>query len=339
VSGEPSGSPRLERPARAPLGGVCAALARTTGTDPVLWRVGAVVLTVFHGLGIVLYLLGYVLIPAEGEEHSLGQRLVRGPDRRLTGGQVVLLVVLAGGVVALQSSDGLLVVLLLAGLAWLWWHNHDRTAPASSPPSAFAVTPPPVPARSRSPYGALVASLALLTAAVLVLVGTAGGASVPAEVVVAAALGVVGLGLVAGSFSGSSPGLVVLAVVLAAALAVTAGVEPFVDRGVGQRTWRPVVSGEYRLGVGHGTLDLRHVSPGDAVVLDAHVEVGQLTVVVPEGLHLVLDAHVDLGEVDLLGATRSGSQVTRRVDVGPGGAPVVRVHADVRLGQVEVRHG
>jgi phage shock protein PspC (stress-responsive transcriptional regulator) len=344
VSGEPSGSPRLERPARAPLGGVCAALARTTGTDPVLWRVGAVVLTVFHGLGIVLYLLGYVLIPAEGEAHSLGQRLVRGPDRRLTGGQVVLLVLLLGGVVALQSSDGLLVVLLLAGLAWLWWHNHDRPgAPAPlSPPVApgVAVTPPPaVPTRSRSPYGALVASLALLAAAVLVLVGTAGGASVPAEVVVSAALGVVGLGLVAGSFSGSSPGLVVLAFLLGAGLAVTAGVEPFVDRGVGQRTWRPVVSGEYRLGVGHGTLDLRQVSPGDAVVLDAHVEVGQLTVVVPEGLHLVLDAHVDLGEIDLLGATRSGSQVTRRVDLGPGGAPVVRVHADVRLGQVEVRHG
>jgi hypothetical protein len=312
-------------------------MARTTGTDPVLWRVGAVVLTFFHGLGLVLYLLGYVLIPAEGEEHALGQRLVRGPDRHLSGRQVVLLALLLVAFVGLQSSDGVLVLLLLAGLFWVWWRGRDRTAPALSPPSAVAVMPPPVP--SRSPYGALVASLALLAAAVLVLVGTAGGASVPAEVVVAVALGVVGLGLVVTSFAGSSPGLVVLAFLLGAGLAVTAGVEPFVDRGVGERTWRPVVSGEYRLGVGHGTLDLLQVSPGDAVVLDAHVEVGQLTVVVPEGLHLVLDAHVDLGEVDLLGATRSGSQVTRRVDVGPGGAPVVRVHADVRLGQVQVRHG
>ena len=39
-------SPRLERPHEAPLAGVCLALARTTGTDVVLWRVLFVVLTV-----------------------------------------------------------------------------------------------------------------------------------------------------------------------------------------------------------------------------------------------------------------------------------------------------
>src|SRR5437868_2859557 len=83
-------SPRLERPRDTPLAGVCTALARTTGTDVVLWRVLFVVLTVFGGLGIAIYLACYVTIPAQGHEHSLVSRLLQG-DRRMTTRQVLLL--------------------------------------------------------------------------------------------------------------------------------------------------------------------------------------------------------------------------------------------------------
>lgn len=347
-------SPRLERPAGTPLAGVCAALARTTGTDAVLWRVGAVLLALFHGLGLVLYLAGYVLIPEQGAAQSLAQRLLHGPDRRLTGRQVLLLGLLLLGLVALQDSDAVVVLLVLGGLFWLWWHSRDRTTPVAAPvvvpqvehvpglEDAAVAAPGPVPApvvpRS-SPYGGLVASLALLTVGVLVLLGTVGDVSVPAEVVVAAALAVVGLGLVLTSFSGSSPGLVVLALLLALALGVTAGVQPFVDRGVGNRTWRPVGSAEYRLGVGHATLDLGEVRAGDVVTLDAHVDVGQLTVVVPEDVHVVVDARSRLGQVDVFGRTDDGGDAHVTQESGPAGDPVVRVHAEVRLGQVQVRHG
>jgi phage shock protein PspC (stress-responsive transcriptional regulator) len=347
-------SPRLERPAGTPLAGVCAALARTTGTDAVLWRVGAVVLALFHGLGLVLYLLGYVLIPEEGAGQSLAQRLVHGPDRRLRGGQVLLLGLLLLGLVVLQDSDAVVVLLVLGGLFWLWWHSRGRTSPAAaSTPAphvehvagledAAVAAPGPVPApvvpRS-SPYGGLVASLALLTAGVLVLVGTVGDVSVPAEVVVAAALAVVGLGLVLTSFSGSSPGLVVLALLLAVALAATAGLQPFVDRGVGDRTWRPVGSGEYRLGVGNATLDLGALRTGDVVSVDAHVDVGRLTVLVPEDVHVRVDARSRLGQVDVFGRTDDGGDAHVVQESGPAGEPLVTVHAEVRLGQVEVRHG
>ena len=45
---------RFERPADAPFKGVCTALANSTGSDPVLWRVLMVVLTFFGGLGLAL---------------------------------------------------------------------------------------------------------------------------------------------------------------------------------------------------------------------------------------------------------------------------------------------
>jgi phage shock protein PspC (stress-responsive transcriptional regulator) len=73
----PSGGPGwarrygLERPAHGRyLAGVCAAVARATNTDPVLWRVLVAVLTLFGGIGLLLYLLGWLLIPAEGDTAS-----------------------------------------------------------------------------------------------------------------------------------------------------------------------------------------------------------------------------------------------------------------------------
>ena len=46
------------------LGGVCGGLAEYSGIDAVLWRVGAVGLTVAGGAGIVVYLLLLVLMPS-----------------------------------------------------------------------------------------------------------------------------------------------------------------------------------------------------------------------------------------------------------------------------------
>ncbi|MGY1760643.1 PspC domain-containing protein [Geodermatophilus sp. SYSU D00779] len=45
------------------LGGVCGGLAEYSGIDAVLWRVGMVGLTV-AGVGVVVYLLLWVLVPS-----------------------------------------------------------------------------------------------------------------------------------------------------------------------------------------------------------------------------------------------------------------------------------
>jgi phage shock protein PspC (stress-responsive transcriptional regulator) len=366
-------SPRLERPRESALKGVCSALARTTGTDVVLWRVLAVILSFFGGLGIFLYLFGIVVIPAEGDERSLGERLLRGPDRHLTGWQVVLVVlVLCGFVGMVRDTDGLLAAVVLAVLGMVWWHGRAEAAspsasPGSTPPGAappgaapgsgaasFAPTelgqpspypmPPPrpvAPPRPRSPIGGLTASLAIVAAGALLLLGAAGAVSVPAEAVLATCLGIVGLGLVVGSRWGRSSGLIVLAALLGVGLAATVAVRPVLDAGVGERTWRPDGSASYRLGVGDATLDLRSVPVPEAgtTAIDAQVDVGHLLVLVPDGVRISLDARAELGDLLVLGVDTNGRDAAKHLDLGPEGAPQLRLDLRVRTGQVEVRRG
>jgi phage shock protein PspC (stress-responsive transcriptional regulator) len=59
------------------IAGVCGAFARATNTDPVLWRVALPVLSVLGGFGILVYLLGWLLIPAEGDSASPVEALFR----------------------------------------------------------------------------------------------------------------------------------------------------------------------------------------------------------------------------------------------------------------------
>ncbi len=62
---------RLHRPASgAPIAGVCAAIAERTGIDPLIIRVAAILLAVSSGIGLVLYLAAWLLIPREGHERG-----------------------------------------------------------------------------------------------------------------------------------------------------------------------------------------------------------------------------------------------------------------------------
>lgn len=354
-------APHLERPHDSAFRGVCAALARTTGSDVVLWRVLIVVLSFFGGVGIFLYLLGMLLIPAEGEQLSLGRRLLEGPDRRLSSGQLLLLgLLLLAFLSSLSQSDGATALLVLAALGGLAWHR-ARTPEAGaaverSVPMTASGSPSPAPSpalsgpawtaaprsrRSRSPLGGLTASLAVLVMGVLFALDAADVTNVPADVVLATGLGIVGLGLVAGSFLGRSVGLVLLAVPLSIALAGAIAVSPVLSAGVGDRTWNPVGTADYRLGVGEAILDLRTVAVTESGVvgIDARVDVGHLVVLVPEGLRVSLRAHANYGNVSLFGDEEGGRDVTRNLDAGPPGSPQVRLDLTVRTGQVEVRRG
>ena len=55
----------------AKLTGLCGGVARYWGIDPVLVRVGAVLLALSGGIGVVLYLAGWLLIPADGRQTSI----------------------------------------------------------------------------------------------------------------------------------------------------------------------------------------------------------------------------------------------------------------------------
>ena len=54
----------------AKLAGLCSGVARHWGIDPVLVRVGWVLLALSGGIGLVLYLAGWLLIPVEGSDKA-----------------------------------------------------------------------------------------------------------------------------------------------------------------------------------------------------------------------------------------------------------------------------
>jgi phage shock protein PspC (stress-responsive transcriptional regulator) len=72
-----AGSLPLRRPADGRmLAGVAAGIARSLGVDPIIARVGFLVLALVGGAGVPLYLAGWLLIPDESTGQSLAAELI-----------------------------------------------------------------------------------------------------------------------------------------------------------------------------------------------------------------------------------------------------------------------
>ena len=64
------------------LGGVAGGLAHYFGVDAMIVRIAFVVLTLFGGAGIPLYLAGLLLIPDEGSDQSIAGSLIESLQSR-----------------------------------------------------------------------------------------------------------------------------------------------------------------------------------------------------------------------------------------------------------------
>lgn len=138
--------PLLRRRDDGVLRGVCAAVGRSTGTDPVLWRVVVAVLVLFGGTGIVLYAAGWLLIPEQGADASVAERLVRGRalGRGLSTAAVVALVLTVGVLVltlGIDGHDGVVPLLAVALLAYLVLRGQAPGLRLASPEEARSATP------------------------------------------------------------------------------------------------------------------------------------------------------------------------------------------------------
>lgn len=329
--------------------GVCAAIGRSTSTDPVLWRVVAVVLTVFGGTGLLLYLAGWLLIPLEGEDASIAERRLR--RLQLSGTPVLVLVLGAVAVAALVhlDSDNAAPLVVVGALAYLLLRRPAPEAPAAvgwtvpadvpaaTAPAAWVPLPPPPPPvarRPRSHLGLITGSAALLAVGLLGLLGLTGLVDVTAGRVLATALAVVGLGLVVGARWGRSRGLLLLAVPLALALGV-ASAGPPVPVSTGQRTWTVSGPAERRLGAGEAVLRLDPTTTAGPVT--ARLGLGHLEVHVPPAVHAELVIRVDAGQIQLPDSPLvDGTGLRETRTYGPASAPLVRVEVRVGAGQVEV---
>ena len=143
------------------IAGVSGGIGRYAGIDPLIVRILFVVLAVFGGSGLLLYALGWLLVPEDGETESEGERLFHGRSNSSLSTVLAIVVVLVVGLAAtgtlLDSGPGLGglgVLIVVSVLVVLLLRNGYRPPVARRPrPSSRPRRPPSrVPtARRRAP--------------------------------------------------------------------------------------------------------------------------------------------------------------------------------------------
>jgi phage shock protein PspC (stress-responsive transcriptional regulator) len=319
------------------VAGVAAGVARTLGIDPILVRVAFVVLTIFGGSGILLYLAGWLFIPPSGSTRSSGERFIRDNNALVVAAVVVVGAIVLAPFVLWQLWDGgfgfggfVLLLLAVAAVVALSRRGSAEgaegppagdlstvttqtvtpetsleTAVLSVPPAAQAASPPPRP--KDAVLGRLTIGLALLVTGTLVALDLADVVSVSAVTVLSAALAVVAVGLLVGSVVGRSRGLIAagvgLVLVLIPLSTVPDGIRWNTGAGAGDRTYRVKTTAdldnEYALGAGSLTLDLRQLDLQSPVTVDASVGVGEVIVMLPPDAATEVSIDVGAGVIDL----------------------------------------
>ncbi len=117
------------------IAGVAGGLAAYLGVEPLWIRVAFVLISIPGGLGVLLYLLGWVLIPEEGEQAAIGEGLLEHLRRAPTWVAILLFVV--AGIVFFDRPWGppaFWAVALIGIGIWLYHNDSHRQPPVGGPP-------------------------------------------------------------------------------------------------------------------------------------------------------------------------------------------------------------
>lgn len=395
--------PPLRRSNDKVLGGVAGGVARWLDIDPTLVRVVLVVLAVFGGSGLLLYAIGWLLIPAQDASASAAQDLLDRAGRPGSANRVLLIILgvcvamfavasigtvwLVGGPSDVLSGGTMLLLATGALVAWLLIRDQRGAQPPTATPeeapavdtvaapaetlvapagfayggtgggyAGYQPAPAPVaprPPRRRSYLGLAALSVSILVMGTMTALTVTDVASIPAVVVLASGLGVLGLGILVGAFGGRATWLLTFAVplLLLTALVAVVPAQRFTAGSltVGDIRWHPssvaTLDDQHRLAIGKATLDLTGIPAGTVVtdVVTASVGIGTLIVIVPADMAVDITASVGAGSIQVAGQPEvSGSDRTVRTTLpAESGVPASTVDLDleVGLGTVEVSRG
>lgn len=139
-----AGRPRLTRAREEQkvLAGVCAGAGRHFGVDPVIFRIVLALLSLTGGIGLIVYGMGWLVIPQEGERQSEAHRLLSG---RVEGAPLtaVLMALVGCGLYASMIGNGAnqafsLILLTATAGAVYWSQQRRRMQAAGEAPSVTA---------------------------------------------------------------------------------------------------------------------------------------------------------------------------------------------------------
>lgn len=315
---------RLVRDPYTRLGGVASGIAHHYGIDVSIVRILFILLTFASGVGLLAYLIGWLVIPrAEYWPPPGPPRSIQS----LSGRDLGLGLALVGLMVALGFGAGttgavLVPVILIGGGIWLLAQPRSEVddpattspgehgggmstpPPPPPPPAGFASPQPgaPVPPRSRRRVAALVGAAAVVVLAIPLLI-----------------IGALITGVATGNITIDDTDTVRYVPTSAAD----------VPRRVSETA-------------AHVIIDLTQLEAADfddrigPVALDARVDFGEITVLVPDELTVSVDANVDLGEVRVFGQTDDGFDNTVSVAAAD---PDIDLELDLDVGQITVERG
>jgi phage shock protein PspC (stress-responsive transcriptional regulator) len=327
------------------IGGVAGGLGDYFNVDPLLIRIGFVGLMLFGGAGAVLYLVGWLLMPAEGRDESAVEALFGriGLTPRRIGwiavGAVAAVLFISifpiGG--PFDGSSYLYIgplgidpvafwAVAVIGVGYLLIRRRE-TAPApagvaaaagvAATPAAVAPARAPIVRRPRSPLAWYAYASVLIAIGVLALVSQVADVEVQPGQFFGAALTVLGVALVIGAWWGRARILILVAILLVPIAIFSSFITAPLEGGIGDHRYTPVtaaeVRDEYHSMGGRVILDLTnlHTSPRD-IHIAASVAVGQLVVILPEGASVELRTRVGAGDSYVLGSQDVGTSLESR---------------------------
>jgi phage shock protein PspC (stress-responsive transcriptional regulator) len=355
------------------LGGVATGIALRYRIDPVIVRIAFVALALSGGVGLPMYLAGWLLLPEEGDEVSPLEALANKGRSSMSQAQTVGLGILMFPALAFTFGKGGFQVLftLAASVAciYLLQKNRGHLTPAT------LTEPPPVPpvpgAPAWDPLGAAPfawdlpepapkpqppaprprkprVGLATLGVATLVVAGSAIAwtfapwFTVPH--VIGLVIAVLAAGLLIGAFVDAGRGLIWLLIPLSVVgFGMTAvGFDGPTNLGSVNATPKTVadVDDKYWVSVGSLMLDLRELPDSGSVKTVVEANLGELIVHVPKDADVTFRCEAtSIGELDCLGKRAEGSTVrVEGTDLGANGEGGLKIDLGVltNVGEVKV---
>ncbi len=160
----------------------------------------------------------------------------------------------------------------------------------------------------------------------------------------AAALTIVGIGLVVGTWLGRSRMLIVVGFALLPILFITALWPRSFPWTAGDVVFRPPTAAEvdspYQLGAGEMLIDLTLLSPDELALvgrIESTLGAGRLEIRVPEDVGVAIEARVGIGSFEPLGYEHGGIGIHEAMEIGPD--PIVmHIDAEVGAGIIVVRN-
>jgi phage shock protein PspC (stress-responsive transcriptional regulator) len=338
AGGGPSAAPPPRRLLRARqgrvLGGVCAGLGRYFNTDPVFFRIGAIVLTLIGGAGVLLYLAALLLIPREDSvaQAAVDGDSVDGRSRALVIAGVVVLVCIAwpfllGGGLFIWGVLVPLAVLVAAGVL-VWWLVSGE-GPSGEPGDIAR----------RAALG-----LGLLVLCAIIAVGGAWAAAAGGEAIVAALVIAGGVAIVAGAFVKPVRWLILPALALAFSAGTVSAAGIDLDGGVGDRSYHPDstvdLRDRYELGIGELVVDLSNTDlPAGDTPLQLDLGVGSARLIVPEDVCVATTADVGVGYAGVFDSDSEGIDVDYDEErTAPPDTSRLVVDAEIGVGELLIGH-